>query len=63
MKANSFLIRERKVMNLEERTSGMELGGVEEGETIIRIYYLRKESIFNKGKKKHTHNIILKHHK
>jgi hypothetical protein len=27
------------------------LAGVEEGETVIRIYYVRNESIFNKRKK------------
>ena len=27
------------------------LAGVEEGETVIRIYYVRKKSIFNKRKK------------
>lgn len=29
--------------------NGDELGGVREGETIIRIYCMRKESNFNKG--------------
>ena len=29
---------------------GKELGGVEEGETVIRIYYVREESIFNNKK-------------
>jgi hypothetical protein len=42
-------------MDLEGGDSGVELGGVEGGETIIRIYYIRKESIFSEGK-----NIILK---
>jgi hypothetical protein len=37
-----------------------ELGGTEGGKTVIRIYYLRKESIFNK-KEKIFKNITLKH--
>jgi hypothetical protein len=31
---------------------GEELGNVEGGETVIRIYYVRKKSIFNKWKEK-----------
>jgi hypothetical protein len=33
-----------------ERGSGEELRGVEGGKTIIKIYYMRKKSIFNKRK-------------
>lgn len=39
-------------MNLDGRGGGVEVGGVEEGDTIISIYYVRKISIFNKRKKK-----------
>lgn len=35
----------------EGRENRKELGGVEEGYTIIRIYYMRKEFIFNRRKK------------
>lgn len=38
-------------MDLERRLHGEEMGGVEEGKTIIRICYVRKKSILNeKGK-------------
>lgn len=33
------------------RRGGAKLGGVERGETIIRIYYMRKEPIFEKRKR------------
>ena len=39
----SFLVRDRKVEDLERRGSG------QGEETVVRIYYLRKESIFKKG--------------
>lgn len=35
-------------MDLEGQGDGKELGGVEEGKTLIRIRYVRKESLFNK---------------
>lgn len=43
-------MRERERMRVDsEKKGGMEkLGGVEEGKTLLRIYYIRKESIFNK---------------
>lgn len=34
-------------MDLEGQGDGKELGGVEDGKTLIRIRYVRKESIFN----------------
>lgn len=40
-------MRERKGVDLEERGGKEELGGIEEGETIISIYCVRK-NIFNK---------------
>ena len=36
-------------MDWDGRGGGEGLGGVEGGETIIRIYYVRNESIFNEG--------------
>jgi hypothetical protein len=38
----SFLMR----VDLEGKGGGKELEGVERGETIIKIYYVRKESIY-----------------
>ena len=38
-------------MDQDGRGSGEELERVKEGETVIRIYYMRKESIFNKTKR------------
>lgn len=35
-------------MDLEQRLHGEEMGGVEEGKTIIRICYVRKKSFLNK---------------
>lgn len=35
-------MRVRKRLDLDEREGGEELGGVEGGETIIQIYYMRK---------------------
>lgn len=39
-------------MDQEKMGAGEKLGGVEGGETIIRIYCMRKESSFNKKEKK-----------
>lgn len=44
-----FPMRDRKGMDADGRGGGEELGRVEGGETIKNIYYMRKESIFNKG--------------
>jgi hypothetical protein len=42
-------MRDRKGVHTEWRRGGKKLGAVSEGgETIIRIYCMRKESIFNK---------------
>lgn len=43
-------MRDRKGVDSEGREGWEELGGVERGKTIIRIYYVIKESIFNKRK-------------
>jgi hypothetical protein len=43
-------MRDRKGVDLEGRRGGEDLGRVEGEESIIRIYYMRKESIFNKRK-------------
>lgn len=41
-------MRGKKGMDLEGKRGGEELGGVEEGETVIRVYCMVKQSIFNK---------------
>jgi len=46
-----FLMRDRKGVDPERRGGGEDLGGVKGGETVIRIYRMRKESIFNKRNK------------
>lgn len=51
LEAFSFLMRDWKGVSLEGRESGEQLGGEEEGETIIRICCMRKYSTFNKMKK------------
>ena len=40
--AHSFLMREGKEVDLIERRGGEELGGVEGGEIVCRIYCMRK---------------------
>lgn len=49
---------DRKGVDLDGRAGGKKLGGVEGGSTIIRIYYVRKMTIFNK-RKKYLFNFIL----
>lgn len=34
-------------VDLGEQGIGRDLGGVEEGETVFGVYYIKKESIFN----------------
>jgi hypothetical protein len=41
----------RKEVDSDEKRGGEGLGGVEGGEIVIRIYCVRKGSIFNKRKK------------
>jgi hypothetical protein len=43
LEACSFLMRDRKGVDLEEIGDEEELGGVEKGETIIRIYSIVEE--------------------
>lgn len=43
--ACSFLIRHRKRREPDVRETGEELGGVEGGVTVIKIYLLNKEKI------------------
>lgn len=50
LKACSFLMKDRKGMGTEGRRGEEELAGAKAEETIIRLYCLRKESIFNKRK-------------
>ena len=40
--ACSFLMRDRKGVDLEGKGGGEELGGINGGKTVIRIYYMRK---------------------
>jgi len=44
LEACSFLMRDRKEVDLKEREYGKELGGVERGDTVTKIYCMRKEA-------------------
>lgn len=46
-------------MNPVGKAGGENLGGVDEGETVTRSYYMRKRSIFNKRKNQFIFNIIM----
>lgn len=46
LKACFFLMSYRKGMDPYWRGGGEELRGAEAGETVIRVYYMRKESSF-----------------
>lgn len=48
LEAYSILMRDKKAVDPEGSGGGKELGGAEGGETIVRIYSIRKESISNK---------------
>jgi hypothetical protein len=48
LEASSF--RDIKGVESEGREGGEELGGIEGGKTVIRIYDVTKESVFNKRK-------------
>lgn len=41
-----FLMRESKVVDPDRKGCREELGGVEGGETVIRIYNVRKRNLF-----------------
>jgi hypothetical protein len=43
----SFLMRDRRGLDLVGKGGGKELGGVEGGETVNQIYCRKKEFIFN----------------
>jgi hypothetical protein len=45
-------MRDRKQIDPDWKGIGKELGEVERGEIVIRIYYMRKRSIFNKRRTK-----------
>lgn len=47
-----FLMRDRKRVDSDGTGGGEALEELEGGETIIRMYYVRKKSIFNKIKKR-----------
>jgi hypothetical protein len=44
-------------MDLYESRDGKKVGGVDGGETVFRIYYLRKTFMFNKTGKKINVNL------
>ena len=48
-----FLMRDRNEVNLDMRGDSKELGAIKGVKTVARIYYVKKESIFNKLKKWH----------
>lgn len=52
LEVRSVLKRDRKGVDVERRESGEGLGGVEVGEAVIKMYYVRKESIFKRRRKK-----------
>lgn len=45
-------MKDRKRTELDGREVREEIGGVEEGKIIIRIYYVKKKSVFNKREKR-----------
>lgn len=47
-----ILMRERKKLDLDGRVGGEKLGGIGGRKIVIRIYYARKKSIFNRRMKK-----------
>lgn len=51
--ACSFLIKDINGVDPDGRGGREEVGGVEEGKTVIRIYYMRISLFFNKRKKGH----------
>jgi hypothetical protein len=54
-------VRDRKGVDLDRRRGRKELGGVEGGETLIRIYYVRKQSISNKRGRAKRKSLIFFH--
>lgn len=44
-------MRDRKIVNLGGMAVEDQLGGVERGETVVKIYCMRKEYILNKREK------------
>jgi hypothetical protein len=47
-------MRHRKRVDPEGRRSGEELRGLQGGDTVIRIYCIKKEYIFSRKKNCHT---------
>lgn len=45
-------MKDKKGVNAKGSRGWEERGGLEKGETIIRLYCIRKQSLFNKGKRK-----------
>lgn len=45
-------MHDKKGMDPSCRRGGKEFGGVERGKIVIRVYYVREESIFNKMEKR-----------
>lgn len=55
-----YLFSKEKQKGSSDRRRGREqVGGIEEGETVIRIYYGRKKSISNKRKKRTKQSKIM----
>lgn len=42
-------MRDRKGMDSDGKGSGEEPGGVDGGENVFRLYFMKKETMFNKG--------------
>lgn len=58
----SFLMRDKRGVNLERRGSGKELGGLEGGETVLRIYCVfQKEKTTNKSQEAKTKSSAMVH--
>lgn len=47
LEAYSFPIRDKKGLDLDGKESGEHLGGVNGREFVFRLYYMRKEYMFN----------------
>lgn len=52
LEACSFLVRDRRGVDLEGRRGGERTGRDRRGETVFRLHCMRKESMFNKREKK-----------
>lgn len=55
-------MRERKGVDLDGRGNGEESGGEEEGETVFRVYCMRRESMFSKREIRRGHKSDYQNH-